>query len=83
MAVEMKTLYEAEAVRGSVGSTPDPEVAALPKRRRFSATYKRGIVRAAAACKESGEIGALPRRARKVSHVMLTQGAWCRYEYGS
>lgn len=62
MAVEMKTLSEAEAVRSSVGSTPDPEVAALPKRRRFSATYKRGIVRAAAACKESGEVGALLRR---------------------
>ena len=34
----------------------------MPKRRRFSATYKRGIVRAAAACKESGEIGELLRR---------------------
>ena len=43
-------------------STPDPEVMALPKRRRFSAAYKRRIVRAANACKVSGEIGALLRR---------------------
>lgn len=41
---------------------PDPEVAALAKRRRFSAGYKRRILRAAAACKAPGEIGALLRR---------------------
>jgi transposase InsO family protein len=34
----------------AVGSTPDPEVAALPKRRQFSAAYMRRIVRAATAC---------------------------------
>ena len=45
-----------------VSSLPDPEVAALAKRRRFSAGYKRRILRAAAACKAPGEVGALLRR---------------------
>lgn len=44
------------------GSVPDPEVVALAKRRRFSVKYKRRMLRAAAACKASGEIGALLRR---------------------
>jgi hypothetical protein len=43
----------------AAGSLPDPEVAALAKRRRFSAGYKRRILRAAAGCKAPGEIGAL------------------------
>ena len=46
----------------AAGRLPDPEVAALAKRRRFSAGYKRRILRAAAACKAPGEIGALLRR---------------------
>jgi transposase-like protein len=41
---------------------PDPEVAALPKRRRFSADYKARIVEEAEGCSESGAIGALLRR---------------------
>jgi transposase len=41
---------------------PEPEVVAMAKRRQFAMTYKRRIVRAAAACKEPGEIGALLRR---------------------
>lgn len=44
------------------GRTPDPEVVALAKRRRFTTGYKRRILRAAAACKASGEVGALLRR---------------------
>jgi transposase-like protein len=44
------------------GSVPDPEVVALAKRRRFSVKYKRRMLRAAAACKASGEVGALLRR---------------------
>ena len=44
------------------GLLPDPEVTALPKRRRFSAGYKRRILRAAAACTAPGEVGALLRR---------------------
>lgn len=41
---------------------PDPEVAAVAKRRQFSPAYKRRIVRAADACKAPGEVGALLRR---------------------
>lgn len=46
----------------SAGRTPDPEVVALAKRRRFTTGYKRRILRAAAACKAPGEVGALLRR---------------------
>ena len=42
--------------------TPDPEVVVVARRRQFSPAYKRKIVRAAAACKAPGEIGALLRR---------------------
>ena len=41
---------------------PDPEVAARPKRRQFTAEYKLRILREADACKGPGEIGALLRR---------------------
>lgn len=43
-------------------SAPDPEVSALPKRRRFSADFKARIVEEAESCTEPGEIGALLRR---------------------
>ena len=49
-------------VLAPAGRLPDPEVVALAKRRRFTAGYKRRIVRAAAACKASGEVGSLLRR---------------------
>lgn len=62
MDQEKQTLFAVDVVNDSVGSLPDPEVAALAKRRRFSAKYKRRMVRAAAACKASGEVGALLRR---------------------
>lgn len=51
--------------RGSSGpgqGVPDPELVARPKRRRFTAEYKLGILREAEACKGSGEIGILLRR---------------------
>ena len=41
---------------------PDPEVVEKPKRRQFTAAYKRRIVEEADACKGSGEVGALLRR---------------------
>ena len=41
---------------------PDPEVAAQPKRRRFSAAYKMRVVEEAEACMEVGAVGALLRR---------------------
>jgi hypothetical protein len=52
---------EGPSARLSGTSTPDPEAAALPKRRQFSAAYKRRIVREANACQVPGEIGALLR----------------------
>jgi transposase len=41
---------------------PETEVIEKGKRRRFTAEYKQRILREAAACKESGEVGALLRR---------------------
>ncbi|MGH9434033.1 MAG: IS3 family transposase [Terriglobia bacterium] len=41
---------------------PDPEVEAKPKRRSFTAEYKRRILREADAAKARGELGALLRR---------------------
>ncbi len=47
-------------------SSPDPtaptEVSARPRRRTFTADYKRRIVREADSCHKPGEIGALLRR---------------------
>jgi transposase-like protein len=40
----------------------DTEVVTLPKRRHFTAEYKLRVVRAADACREPGEVGALLRR---------------------
>jgi len=51
---------------------PDPEVAARPKRRQFTAEYKLRIVREADACKGAGEVGALLRREGLYSsHLVL------------
>ena len=41
---------------------PETEVSEKAKRRRFSAEYKREIVREAARCTKTGELGALLRR---------------------
>ncbi|MFN3323804.1 MAG: transposase [Bryobacteraceae bacterium] len=41
---------------------PDPEVPANPKRRQFTAEYKRCILDQAEACRDEGAIGALLRR---------------------
>lgn len=62
MNQEIQPLFEINAGNVVVNGPPDPEVAALPKRRQFSAAYKRRIVRAANACTVPGEIGALLRR---------------------
>ena len=51
---------------GSNGATPiaagDPELVERPRRRRFSAEYKLGVLAAADACTRPGEVGALLRR---------------------
>jgi transposase-like protein len=41
---------------------PEVEVVAKPQRRRFTAEYKREVVRAADGCKTPGAVGALLRR---------------------
>lgn len=52
-----------EPVAGGVPETPpDPEVSDRPKRRRFTAQYKRKILKQADACTRPGELGALLRR---------------------
>ena len=43
-------------------TVPDPEVPAKPKRRQFTAEYKRSILDQAEACRDEGAIGALLRR---------------------
>ena len=49
---------------------PDPEVEARPKRRSFTAEYKRRILREADAAKAQGELGALLRREGLYSSVL-------------
>ena len=45
-----------------MGTEPDVEVAAKAQRRRFSAEYKRRMLREAEACRRPGEVSALLRR---------------------
>ena len=73
MDAQQRVAGETQGDRRATGVSParvalerarraDPEVAAKAKRRRFTAEYKLGIVREAAAAKTPGEIGALLRR---------------------
>jgi transposase len=48
--------------RGPGTPTPDPEVAAKPRRRRFTAEYRLRILEEAEQCTKSGEVGQLLRR---------------------
>ena len=52
----------ARVAAGENGDGPDAEVADKATRRRFSAEYKRRIVREADMCTKAGELGALLRR---------------------
>ena len=54
------------------GAGPDPEVADKATRRRFSAEYKRRIVRDADRCTKPGELGALLRRKGVYSSSLST-----------
>ena len=51
---------------------PDPEVVLKPKRRQFTADYKRRILQEADACTQPGEIGALLRREGLYSSHLTT-----------
>ena len=53
---------DARGAGGRNGDGPDPEVADKATRRRFSAEYKRRIVRESDKCTKAGEVGALLRR---------------------
>lgn len=55
------TLSETRPVEDAV-EAPDPEVAEVAKRRRYSAEYKLRIIAEAEACTGPGEVGALLRR---------------------
>src|SRR5216684_7995526 len=67
-----------EAARSGGSSTgeraadPDPEVAAKPQRRRFTAEYRLRILKQADACKKPGELGALLRREGLYSSHLIT-----------
>ena len=50
------------AARPASGVPTDPEVPEKAQRRRFTAEYKLGIVEAAEACREPGDVSALLRR---------------------
>jgi transposase len=47
---------------GRAGATPDPEVVAKPKRRKFTAQYRLRILEEAESCTQPGEVGRLLRR---------------------
>jgi transposase-like protein len=56
----------------AVGAATDVEVVAKAERRRFTAEYKRRIVREADRCTKPGEIGALLRREGLYSSLLTT-----------
>ena len=64
------------------GEQPEVEVVAKAERRRFTAEYKRRIVREADRCTKPGEIGALLRREGLYSSLLTTwRAARDRGEY--
>jgi transposase-like protein len=59
-------------VLADLSVVPDSEVPEKPVRRRFTAEYKRRILREAEACKEQGWLGALLRREGLYSSNLTT-----------
>jgi transposase len=57
---------------GTPPTIPNPEVPEKPKRRQFTAEYKRSIVAQAEACRDDGAIGALLRREGLYSSHLTT-----------
>jgi transposase len=81
LVAEMKDAAGTEGARRATGVSADgtagegardPEVVEKAKRRRFTAEYRLKIVRAAEACRGSGEIGALLRREGLFSSQLST-----------
>ncbi len=65
----MSALYDAGVQRPAM---PEVEVAAKASRRRFTAEYRRKILREADACTDPGAIGALLRREGLYSSYLTT-----------
>ena len=61
-ATDARVSPESTASKPPVAPVPDPEVAAKPTRRRFTAEYKLRVLREAESQREPGAIGALLRR---------------------
>lgn len=81
LVTEMKDAAGTEGARRATGvsadsaageGSRDPEVVEKAKRRRFTPEYRLKIVRAAEACRGSGEIGALLRREGLFSSQLST-----------
>lgn len=63
---------DANSALAAPAPIPDPEVPEKPKRRQFTAEYKRSIVAQAEACRDDGAIGALLRREGLYSSHLTT-----------
>jgi transposase-like protein len=61
-AAELAEERSDEAGSAAAAAPPDPEVAAKPKRRQFTAEYRLRILEEADRCTEPGEVGQLLRR---------------------
>jgi transposase-like protein len=63
-AGRLRTVKQEKRVAQAVdrAAPPDPEVAAQPTRRRFTAQYKLRVLKEAEALRESGQIGELLRK---------------------
>ncbi len=61
-AAELAEEGSDEAGSAAAAAPPDPEVAAKPKRRQFTAEYRLRILEEADRCTEPGEVGQLLRR---------------------
>lgn len=67
----ISSIAELQSSRG-LRTVSDPEVSERPVRRRFTAEYKRRILREAEFCKEHGQMGALLRREGLYSSNLTT-----------
>lgn len=67
----ISSIAEPPSTRG-LRMVSDPEVSEKPVRRRFTAEYKRRILREALFCKEHGQLGALLRREGLYSSNLTT-----------
>ena len=62
LGVEERRDEAPRAGAGHARPTPDPEVVAKPKRRKFTAQYRLRILEEAESCRQPGEVGRLLRR---------------------